>query len=184
MKRFLIIFTISFFSLSFIAVVLFGLISFVKEYETPKMYEAVINKYCCKYEVDVNYVYAVIKAESNFNEKCVSKKGAEGLMQIMPATAKYIALKLEESTENINLFDVETNLRYGIWYISYLNGIFDDDRMLVAAAYNAGEGNVRLWIKKYSEDGFKIEEIPFLETQVYVEKILKYFEMYRNKYNY
>ena len=184
MKRFLVIFTISFFSLCFIGIVLFGLISFVKEYETPKIYEALVNEYCCKYEVDVNFAYAVIKAESNFNEKCVSKKGAEGLMQIMPATSKYIAIKLGEDIENIDLFDVETNLRYGIWYISYLSEIFDDDRMLIAAAYNAGEGNVRAWLKEYSEDGFSIEEIPFPETKGYVEKVLKYFEMYRSKYNY
>lgn len=184
MKRLLTILIICFFCISVIGVVLFGLISFVREYETPKIYETTVNEYCCKYEVDVNFVYAVIKAESNFNEKAVSDKGAIGLMQIMPSTAKYIAVKIGESPENLDLFDSELNLKYGIWYISYLNKIFNNDRMLVAAAYNAGEGNVRVWLSKYSEDGFNISEIPFSETQNYVQKVLKYFEMYRNKYNY
>lgn len=185
MKRLIIILTICFLGTGILAVILFGLISFVREYETPKVYEAEVNKYCCKFEVDINYVYAVIKAESNFNEKAVSDKGAEGLMQIMPSTAKYIAIKLGESAENIDLFNPELNLRYGIWYISYLSEIFNYDKMLVAAAYNAGEGNVRVWQAKYAADGFfDVTEIPFAETQVYVQKVLRYYEMYRNKYNY
>ena len=184
MKRYTVLIVISILIISFIAIVLFGLISFVQEYETPKVYETTVAKYCCEYEVDVNFVYAVIKVESKFKEKAESKKGARGLMQIMPSTAQYIAVKLSEDINNIDLFDPEVNLKYGIWYLSYLNKMFNDDKMLVSAAYNAGEGNVKVWIEKYSMFGFKVSEIPFAETKHYVEKVLRYFEMYRNKYGY
>ena len=181
MKRIVLIFLISSFCLSIFFVVLFGLILFVKEYENPIVYEDKIRKYSCMYDVDVCVVFAVIKAESNFNESALSKKGAQGLMQIMPGTAKYIAVKLDEDSLNIDLFDAETNLRYGIWYISYLNKIFDNNLTLVAASYNAGEGNVRNWLKKY-DNSLEIADIPFLETREYAEKVLRYYVMYKNSY--
>ncbi|MCL1901815.1 MAG: lytic transglycosylase domain-containing protein [Firmicutes bacterium] len=181
MRRLLLILLISSFCLGIFLVVLFGLILFAKEYENPIVYEDTIRKYSCIYDVDVCVVFAVIKAESNFNESALSKKGAQGLMQIMPNTAKYIAVKLGEDTQNIDLYEAETNIRYGIWYISYLNKIFDNNLTLVAASYNAGEGNVRNWLAKF-DNCLEICDIPFYETREYVEKVLRYYAMYKNSY--
>jgi len=181
MKRIAIILIISFCVLSIFFIILFGLVTFVKEYETPIVYEDKINKYCCMYEVDVCVVFAIIKAESNFNELAQSEKGAQGLMQIMPNTGKYIAVKLNEDPQGLNLFDAETNLRYGIWYISYLNKAFDNDLMLVAASYNAGEGNVKIWLSMH-DNHLEIENIPYLQTREYVEKVLRFYTMYKNSY--
>jgi len=181
MKRFVLIVVISSGFLSIFFVVLFGLILFVKEYENPIVYEDTIIKYSCMYDVDVCVVFAVVKAESNFNENALSKKGAQGLMQIMPSTAKYIAVKLGEDSLDIDLFDAEINLRYGIWYISYLNKIFNGDLKLVAASYNAGEGNVRKWLAEF-DNRLEISDIPFLETREYVEKVLRYYAVYKNSY--
>ena len=159
--------------------VIAGVIYLVREYSTPEAFSAHVQKYSFMYGVDANLVYAVIKAESNFEEDAVSAKGARGLMQIMPATEQFIAEKLGVTGQDI--FQPETNIRFGVWYLSYLLERFGT-RELAAAAYNAGEGTLRRWI----EEGFdgKPMHIPYFETRVYVNDVIKFFELYRNKYNY
>ncbi len=106
--------------------------------------------------VDAALVSAVIKAESDFNPVIVSHKGAQGLMQLMPATASRFGVS--------NAFDPVDNIRGGTKYLRVLLDMFDGRVELALAAYNAGEGNVR----KY--DGIP----PFRETQNYVRKITGY----------
>lgn len=106
-------------------------------------------------------VHAVINAESGYNPSAVSRVGAQGLMQLMPGTAKRYAVK--------DAFDPEQNIRGGTRYLRDLLEMFDNDLELTVAAYNAGENAVL----KY---GRKIP--PYRETQAYVPKVLRYYNKY------
>ena len=155
----------------------------------PIKYDNHIAKYSQRYNVDPCLVVAIIKAESNFNEKAVSHRGAYGLMQIMPDTAIWIAKNMELKDYKIeNLYDNEINIAMGCWYINNLNKEFNGDVDLVIAAYNGGPGNVQKWLKDktYSEDGIKLHNIPFGETDKYVKKVKTnyniYYKLYEDKF--
>jgi membrane-bound lytic murein transglycosylase B len=108
-----------------------------------------------KFDVDAALISAVIKAESDFNPRELSNKGAQGLMQLMPATAERFGVR--------NAFDAEANIYAGARYLRWLLNTFDGNADLAVAAYNAGEGNV--W--KYN--GVP----PFRETVNYIHRIAK-----------
>ena len=120
--------------------------------ETKSM-DAIFEKAAKKYNVSVDLLKAIGKAESNFNDKAVSKAGAQGVMQLMPATAKSLGVT--------DSFDAEQNIMGGAKYISDLLKKYNGDTNLALAAYNAGMGNVA----KYG--GIP----PFKETQNYVVKV-------------
>jgi hypothetical protein len=123
-------------------------------------YDAEIYKASQKYSVDYNLVRAVIKAESNFNPKAVSRAGARGLMQLMPQTA--YALQVDDS------FHPEQNIDGGVRYLRYLMNVFNDNLPLALAAYNAGEKAV-----------FRYRGIPpYQETQTYVQRVMRFFQNY------
>jgi len=128
-------------------------------------------KYGGIYGVEPELVLSVIYAESNFNFKAESKKGAAGVMQIMPSTAEYICSRLKEEYQAENLYDYDKNIKYGTYYLGYLLGIFPAVETAVAA-YNAGEGTVREWLKAYSSDGATLDSIPYKETKNYTEKVM------------
>ena len=91
-------------------------------------------------------------------------------MQIMPSTAKWIAGKLGESNYSIN--DLDTNIRYGTWYLQYINNQLGDE-VLATAGYNAGPGRARAWRDYRSLEGaIYAETIPFNETRDYVQKVM------------
>ena len=154
-----------------------------RENQALSRYCDTVTKYSFKYNVDANLVYAVIKAESNFNEDALSSKGAIGLMQILPSTGLYISQMLNEDFNVNNLYSFTDNIKYGTYYLNYLFGKFND-LDLVIAAYNAGEGNVYNWLELYSDDGIHLNNIPFKETKNYLEKVKNYYSKYKNMYNY
>ena len=126
-------------------------------------YDAEIWKASQRYSVDYNLVRAVIKAESNFNPKAVSRTGAKGLMQLMPQTASL--LQVTDS------FHPEQNIDGGVRYLRYLLNLFNDNLSLALAAYNAGENAV-----------FRYRGIPpYQETQTYVQRVLRYFQKYNGE---
>lgn len=106
-----------------------------------------------KYKVDAALVRAVIHAESAFNSKALSKKGAQGLMQLMPGTAKDLGVT--------NAFDIQQNIEGGVKYLAGLLKTFDGNIQLATAAYNAGPGAVKRF------NGIP----PYAETEVYVQRV-------------
>lgn len=133
-----------------------------------------------KHGLDEQYVAAVICTESRFNEKAESRKGAVGLMQILPETGAWAAEKIgiDDYSED-SLWKPEVNIRIGCWYLAYLCDMFDDDLQKVFAAYNAGPSNVKDWL----EDDGELINIEHTETQNYVVKIEKYYDIYKTLYS-
>ena len=146
-------------------------------------YSEYVEKYSREYGVDKYLIYATIKAESNFDEKAESGKGAKGLMQLMDSTGKEIAKGLDMSIDNDDLFNPEINIKLGTKYISKMLQKYTSME-LALAAYNAGSGNVDSWINsnKIKANGSDIENIPFKETNNYVRKILKDYRIYKELY--
>ena len=153
----------------------------------PKKYETEVTMYAEKYQVEENLIYALIKAESNFNEGATSHKGAIGLMQLMEETAKDVvrknALELEEENIKNELLIPENNINVGTKYLSTLLEKYQN-KGIALAAYNAGIGTVDNWLEKgvIKSDGSDIENIPFKETNQYVRKILRDYEIYCELY--
>lgn len=151
----------------------------------PMYHEELIFKYAEEYGVDPYLVPAIIRVESKFYHKAESHKGARGLMQISPITGRWAAseLGIENYTEDM-LFEPETNIRIGCWYIGVLEREFGEYLSTVIAAYNGGSGNVSRWLKdeRYSSDGKTLKYIPFRETREYVEKVVQNYNIYNNLY--
>ena len=124
-------------------------------------------------------VFAVMKAESGFDEEARSKAGAVGLMQILPATAEFICRERGVEFSPEKLCEGEYNVRLGCLYLSYLLERFPEEKTALAA-YNAGEGKVRGWLKdeRYSPDGTRLNKIPYPETEEYVKKVMKFRKNY------
>ncbi len=154
------------------------------ERRLPIKYEAEVKKYSKMYRFDEYFIYAIICAESGFDNEAQSQVGAKGLMQLMPETAKWLKQKYKLDIDVENLFDPETNIHLGCQYIAYLSGRFNNDMVLVLAAYNGGEGNVRNWLnnKLYSSDGKTLKNIPYKETANYVKRVSTYYELYKDTY--
>ncbi len=154
----------------------------------PKKYENLIETYSQRYEVDKNLIFAIIKAESNFKEKAISKKKARGLMQLMDKTAldiaKKVDIEIKENEVEEKILDSDININLGTKYISLLIKKYENVPVALAA-YNAGSGNVDKWIEKgtIKKDGTDIENIPYKETNNYVRKILRDYRIYNKIYN-
>jgi soluble lytic murein transglycosylase len=145
----------------------------------------IIEQYSMQYNVDPLLITSIIKAESNFKSNAKSKKGAIGLMQIMPPTAKEISEKYFNSF-NFNeeqLYEPEFNIKTGVCYVRILSDMFNNNINLVLASYNAGLGNVQKWHQENPIIEYDSEEMPFKETKNYVSKINKIYDVlkYFNK---
>jgi len=124
-------------------------------------FDTLINEFCQKYEVDFALIKAIIRAESGFNPIAVSRKGARGLMQLMPETASRVNVS--------NPFNPRENIEGGVRHFKYLLSLFNNDLRLSLAAYNAGENLV-----------VQLGDIPpYRETIDYVQKVLQYYRSYK-----
>ncbi len=144
-----------------------------------KDYSEYVNKYSEEYGVEDNLIYALIKAESNFNPNAISHQNAKGLMQLMYSTAKELANKNQIELTEENILEPEININLGTKYISSLLNKYECIEVALAA-YNAGSGNVDRWIKNgtIKADGSDIENIPYKETNMYVRKIMRDYKIY------
>ncbi len=123
----------------------------------------------------------MIKIESNFEPRAKSKKGAIGLMQVLPETADWINQSNENNKFGSDLFDPSTNISYGCWYFNFLLDRYQNKEMAIAA-YNAGQSKVDSWFKENKSDESIIEKLPYPETREFVQKVLKTKEKYEKLY--
>ena len=128
-------------------------------------YVELVNQAAKQYKVDPALVRAVIHAESSFNPKATSKHGAQGLMQLMPATAKELGVN--------NALNSKQNINGGVKYLAQLLADFKGNTKLATAAYNAGPETVENY------NGIP----PFPETQAFVERVMRYYRSYKNAAN-
>ena len=142
-----------------------------------------------KSKLPENYIYALIRQESLFNEKAISWAGAQGLMQIMPFTAKFICKKLKLNYNFYNLTQPNYNLRLGIWYADFLYKKLKN-LALVSGAYNAGPRNIYRFIGNTTPCYSSLEflelvdfSVKYPETRNYIFKVLKNFYIYNAIYN-
>ena len=144
-----------------------------------KEYSEYVTKYAEQYGVEENLIYALIKAESNFNPDAVSHQNAKGLMQLMQSTAEDLAKRSKVNLDNENILEPEVNIQLGTFYIASLLKKYECVEIALAA-YNAGSGNVDKWISSgtIKADGSDIENIPYKETNTYVRKIMRDYEVY------
>jgi len=133
-----------------------------KPSEYIKQYEGIIEQATRRFKVDPSLIKAVIKAESDFDHRAVSQKGAKGLMQLMPQTS--------DAMEVSNPFNPEENIFGGTHYLSLLLERFKNDKNLALAAYNAGPEVVE------SYGGVP----PYSETRTFVKRVLDYYEKFRS----
>jgi peptidoglycan lytic transglycosylase len=142
----------------------------------PLRYEQIIRGHAQNYDLDPALLAAVIYQESKFKANARSSSGAIGLMQLLPDTAKGIALHTGGSQFRVDdLYDPEINVRYGAWYLRRLLQKYGDERTALAA-YNAGQDNVDRWRR----EGVGIQ---FSETRAYVKRVEDLKKIYRDAYS-
>ncbi|CAM3372711.1 lytic transglycosylase domain-containing protein [Paenibacillus lupini] len=138
------------------------------------------------YGVDPHLIAAIIRTETNYSTGQVSKKGALGLMQIMPDTADWIFQKADfkNVTEDMLQNRPDVSIEVGAWYLQSLHKQFDQNTVAVIAAYNAGPGNVRKWLDSGKWDGKldTADQIPYGETRHYVQRVIYYYNKYKDLY--
>jgi len=156
----------------------------VNDLTLPLQYQGIIRQQAARKQLDQALVAAVIYAETKFDPR-PSSAGAEGLMQILPQTAEFLAHRSGATTFSpADLATPQVNIAYGSYYLRYLLGEYGQNRVLALAAYNGGEANVNHWLAAArSEDRhFTIRDIPFPETRAYVRKVLQAQKDYRRTY--
>jgi len=140
------------------------------------------------FRVDRALIFAFMRQESAFNVRARSSVGARGLMQLMPATASFIAQRRFRGKQRNKLYDPALNISLGQKYILHLleNNHIDGDLLLLAAAYNGGPGNLKKWQRRarkgaYTDALMFIESIPARETRIFIERVLSNLWMYRER---
>ena len=136
--------------------------------------------------VQPSWMFAVTRQESAFMVQAKSHVGAMGLMQLMPATAKETAQRYGITLATPRSAVIPAiNIQLGAAYLSQVLGQFNGNRVLASAAYNAGPGRVRQWLRdaKHLPYDVWVESIPFDETRLYVQNVLTYSVIYGEKLN-
>jgi len=153
----------------------------------PLHYRDLIEQYAAEYNLQPSFVAAIIRNESSFQPEAESSVGARGLMQLMPATAEWIAGKLKvEGYAFERMKDPASNIRFGCWYLRYLSSLFRGDPVCVICAYHAGQGEITTWLsnRNYSPDGvtLSLENLPDGPTKTYAGRVTRDYGIYQKKY--
>ena len=157
----------------------------VREIALPLRHEDIIRQQARDKGLDPTLIAAVIYTESRFRDGQTSHAGAQGLMQITPATARMIARKSGGVAFTVeDLATPQVNIAYGAWYLRYLLTRYAGNEAFALAAYNGGEGNVDRWIDaaQQRDEALTIDAIPFAETRAYVTAVEEAKTEYRRSY--
>jgi soluble lytic murein transglycosylase len=156
----------------------------VNDLTLPLAYSDVIRQQAAEKHLDPALIAAVIDAETKFDPR-PSSAGAEGLMQILPRTAEFLARRSGAITFTVSdLATPQVNIAYGSYYLRYLLDEYGGSETLALAAYNGGETNVNHWTTAERSEGrpLTVNEIPFPETRAYIDKVLQAQQQYRQTY--
>ena len=156
----------------------------IRNLTLPLSYAPIIRQQAQANHLDAALIAAVIYAETGFDAR-TSPTGAEGLMQIEPATAEFLARRSGGTAFRVaDLGEPEVNIAYGSYYLRYLLDEFGGSETAAIAAYNGGETNVTDWIASAHQSGhaFGVDDIPFPQTRAYVVKVENAQRSYRRKY--
>lgn len=156
----------------------------VNELTLPLTHEDIIRQQAAEKHLDPALIAAVIYAETKFDPR-PSSAGAEGLMQILPQTAEFLARRSGAQTfTTADLGTPQVNIAYGSYYLRYLLDEYGGNTVVALAAYNGGEANVDGWLSRAraAHHRFSVSDIPFPETQAYVSKVLQAQRDYRQNY--
>lgn len=156
----------------------------VTEFNLPLTNADVIRQQAAEKHLDPALIAGVIYAETKFDPR-PSAAGAQGLMQILPQTAEFLAHKSGATTFTVaDLGTPQVNIAYGSYYLRYLLDHYDGKTVLALAAYNGGEANVDRWVDDARREGHQmtIKAIPFPETRAYVQRVLHAQHEYRHTY--
>lgn len=160
--------------------------TFLEKKIYPASYDDLITNASKEFGVPKYIIYAVIKVESDFDPDAVSYADARGLMQMIEPTFEWLTgdEHLGENLPYRKIFEPETAIRYGTYYLSYLYKKFDYNWQTAFAAYNGGEGNVTKWLSdsEYSDGKGNLTKIPFEETEKYVNKVNHAIDTYKKLY--
>jgi soluble lytic murein transglycosylase len=150
----------------------------------PAPYRPVMKDYVSQLQLDEAWVYGLIRQESRFIADIKSSAGASGLMQLMPATARWVAGKIGlKDYRWAQANEVGTNLNLGTWYLKHVLDVLDNHPVLASAAYNAGPGRARGWRADVPmEAAIYAESIPFNETRDYVKKVMSNANYYGQQF--
>jgi soluble lytic murein transglycosylase len=158
---------------------------FVGKLLYPLEYKQEILQNAANYDIDPFLIAAIIRVESNFKSDMQSRKGAYGIMQLMPDTAEWIVETAHFSKDWLNQLDKpEINIQVGSWYLGWLHKQFNGNVYAAVAGYNAGPGKVAKWMQSGEWDGTleKSGQIPYGETKHYLQRVLYYYKKYRKIY--
>jgi soluble lytic murein transglycosylase len=156
----------------------------IRDLSLPLAYQQIIRHQAAAEHLDPALVAAVIYAETKFDAR-TSPTGAEGLMQLEPATAEFLARRSGGVGFQLSdLSDPATNIAYGTYYLRYLLDEYRGNLVDALAAYNGGETNVDRWLAQARARGrrFEISDIPFPQTRAYVQRVLAAAREYRSTY--
>jgi soluble lytic murein transglycosylase len=153
------------------------------ELRFPLAHRPLVEAEAALHALPVDWLYAVIRQESAFDQDIASHAGAIGLMQLMPATAREVAAKTgREPPARLELIDPALNIALGSAYLAEMQRRFAGHSLVASAAYNAGPNAVRRWLPEQPVAGdLWLTEIPYAETRTYVRRVLTYRIIYRHR---
>lgn len=161
--------------------------AFLRKNIYPKKYSEYVEQYSEEYEIDENFIYAVIKTESGFDPDAESDVGAVGLMQLMPIAFEEVSNNIEDNKglKYADMYNPKYNIMYGSWYLAYLYKQFGSYELTIAA-YHAGMTEVRSWLYEgiLDEDNLNLNNIPedFSDTRHYINKVINAYKEYNKLY--
>jgi soluble lytic murein transglycosylase len=176
------------FALLFLTFVIFLFISSssVGKFLYPIHFQEEIKQNAAQYELDPFLIAAIIRVESNYQTHIESRKGAFGLMQLMPDTSEWIVDTARFSPSyKKDLHHPSISIQLGSWYLNWLHKQFKGNTVAAIAGYNAGQGNVIQWLQTEKWDGTlkHADNIPYGETRHYIQRVLYYYNKYHILYD-